>query len=201
VANGDEKHWIMDDNIAGFARLNRNRKLLCKTTACLRAMEDFMDRYSNLAIVGPNYRFFASQNAKLPPYVKNTRVNSCFLIRNDIPYRWRGRYQTDNDLILRVLKDGWCTVQFNAFLQNKAGTQTVKGGLNDELYQKEGTYLMSKCLQDMHPDCVKVVERFGHPHHLIDYSSFKRNKLKFKDDYIRKTGVNEYGMKEITVPK
>lgn len=197
----DSKHWILDDNISGWARLNRNQKLLCKTPALFCAMEDFMDRYENLAICGPNYRFFASQNAKLPPYVANTRINSHFLIRNDIPYRWRGRYQTDNDLILRVLKDKWCTVQFNAFLSNKAGTQTVKGGLNDELYQKEGTYLMSKCLQDMHPDVVKVVQRFGHPHHLIDYRPFKRNKLKFKDSYVKKKGINEYNMKIIEVPK
>ncbi len=201
VANGDKKHWILDDNIGGFARLNRNKKLLCKSSSFFRAMEDFADRYENLAIVGPNYRFFASQNAHLPPYVLNTRINSCFLIRNDIPYRWRGRYQTDNDLILRVLKDGWCTVQFNAFLQNKAGTQSVKGGLTGEIYSKEGTYLMTRCLMDMHPDVVSMVERFGHPHHFIDYSSFKKNKLKFKSDFRATKGINEYGMKLIEVPK
>ncbi len=197
----DSKHWILDDNIAGFARLNRNKKLLCKSPSLFRAMEDFMDRYENLALVGPNYRFFASQNAKLPPYVRNTRINSCFLVRNDIPYRWRGRYQTDNDLVLRVLKDGWCTVQFNAFLQNKAGTQTVKGGLQDELYDKEGTYLKAKCLQEMHPDVVTVVERYGRPHHFIDYRPFKKNKLKLKENIKIPNVVNEYGMKLITIPK
>jgi len=44
------------------------------------------------------------------------------LIRNDVPYRWRGRYNEDTDLSLRMLKDRWCTIQFNAFLQGKAAT-------------------------------------------------------------------------------
>ena len=194
VKNGDKKHWILDDNINGFARLNRNTKFKCKSVGLFRAMEDFHDRYDNLAIVGPNYRFFAAQNTKRPPYVLNTRINSCFLIRNDIPFRWRGRYNTDNDLILRVLKADWCTVQFNAFLQNKAGTQTVKGGLNDELYKNEGTFLKSKFLEEQHPDVVKTVLRYGHPHHYIDYRPFEKNKLRLKKDISINAGINEYGM-------
>ena len=92
IMHGDYKfHWVMDDNIGGFVRLNRNTKLKCTSPSIFKAMEDFVERYDNIAMAGPNYRFFASQNSAMPPYIKNTRIYSCNLIRNDTPYRWRGR--------------------------------------------------------------------------------------------------------------
>lgn len=200
IEKGHKSHWVMDDNIGGFARLNRNEKLLCKSASMFAAMEDFVDRYENIAMSGPNYRFFASQNSALPPFSMNTRIYSCNLIRNDTPYRWRGRYNEDTDLSLRMLKDGWCTVQFYAFLQNKIGTQKIKGGNTEQFYSKEGTYLKSKMLKDMHPDVTELVFKFGRPHHYVDYSGYKQ-KLKLKKDYIKKKGINEYGMKIITVEK
>ena len=140
VASNSQFHWILDDNIDGFVRLHQNKKIKVLTGAYFRCMEDFVLRYENVALAGPHYRFFAANRDKLPPFQVNTRVFSCILIRNDIPFRWRGRYNEDVDLSLRVLKAGWCTILFYAFLQNKAGTQSVKGGNTDEFYSKEGTF-------------------------------------------------------------
>ena len=116
----------------------------------------------------------------------NTRIYSCLLIQNDIPYRWRGRYNEDTDLCLRVLKDGNCTIQFNAFLQEKLQTQTLKGGNTEDFYSKEGTYPKSKMLEDLHPDVAKIVWKFNRWHHHVDYKVFKKNKLiklKVKKNY------------------
>jgi hypothetical protein len=201
IEKGFDFHWVMDDNIQGFARLNRNKKYKVISPSIFRAMEEFVDRYENIAMAGPNYRFFASQNSKLPPFSMNTRIYSCNLIRNDTPYRWRGRYNEDTDLSLRMLKDNWCTVQFYAFLQNKIGTQQVKGGNTEQFYSKEGTYLKSKMLLDMHPDLTKLVYKFGRPHHFVDYTPFKKNKLKRKKDITVKKGINEYGMRLKSEPK
>ena len=88
-----------------------------------KAVENFVDRYDNIAIAGLNYSKFCKESDKTPAFVMNTRIYSFLLIRNDIPYRWRGRYNEDTDLSLRVLKDGWCTIQFNSFLAGKATTQ------------------------------------------------------------------------------
>jgi hypothetical protein len=93
------------------------------------------------------------------------------------PYRWRGRYNEDTDLSLRVLKAGYCTIQFNAFLCGKVTTQRMKGGNTKEFYAQEGTLNKSKMLEDMHPDVAKVVWRFNRWHHHVDYSPFKRNRL------------------------
>lgn len=201
VGLGYDWHWVMDDNIASFNRLNRN--LMCKVMfgGIFAAAEDFVDRYTNVAIAGFNYDFFAKAKEPLPPFVLNTRIYSCLLIRNDIPYRWRGRYNEDTDLSLRALKDGWCTIQFNAFLQEKATTQTLKGGNTAEFYEKEGTLPKSKMLEDMHPDIAKVVWKFGRWHHYVDYRRFKGNKLIRKDNIVVRDEVNNYGMKLVEYKK
>ena len=122
VSEGHKRHWVMDDNIKGFYRLNKNLKIKAYTGAIFKAMEDFCERYTNVTMAGPNYLFFAKQNQKLPPFITNTRIYSCNLIKNNAPYRWRGRYNEDTILSLDMLKDGYCTIQFNAFMQLKTTT-------------------------------------------------------------------------------
>jgi hypothetical protein len=197
VDMGYKRHWVMDDNIASFNRLNRNLMVKSTTGAIFRAAEDFVDRYENCYIAGFNYDFFAKAKEQLPPFVLNTRIYSCLLIQNDIPYYWRGRYNEDTDLSLRVLKDGHCTVQFNAFLQEKATTQTLKGGNTKEFYAKEGTLPKSKMIENLHPDVAKVVWKFNRWHHHVDYRPFKQNKLKKIDGLVIPDKVNNYGMKLI----
>lgn len=208
---GAEKHWVLDDNISDFYRLHKNKRYRVESGAIFKAAEDFVDRYSNVPISGFQYRFFIAPNTEYPPYVINTRIYSCLLISNDCKHRWRGRYNEDTDICLRVLKDGDCTIQFNAFLQGKAATQTVKGGNTEEFYHKEGTQdktqwrdgtlnpegtiNKSQMLVEMHPDVARVVWRYGRWHHHVDYSVFKNNKLKLKPNVVIPTGINEYGMK------
>ncbi len=199
IEQGYDWHWVLDDNLDAFHRMNRNIKAEVTSGTIFRCMEDFVMRYDNIAIAGPNYYNFAKTQDALPPYVKNTRIYSCLFIRNDIPYRWRGRYNEDTDLSLRVLKDGWATLQFNAFLQGKVTTQRMKGGNHQQFYAKDGTYLKSKMVADMHPDVAKVVWRFSRWHHHVDYKPFKKNPLNKKSIEVP-TEINNYGMKLITRP-
>lgn len=210
-ALGAPWHWVMDDNIKGFFRLNRNLKTPCKSPAYWRAMEDFVLRYENVGMAGPNYFMFASRKTKMPPVSFNTRIYSCNLIRNDLPYRWRGRYNEDTILSLDLLRGGWATVQFNAFLQYKMPTQTIGGGNTKEFYHAEGeraagekyaaggTSAKSKMLADVYPQYARVVWRFGRVHHHVDYSSFRSLKLRRRSDIAVTTGVNDYGMTLIQV--
>jgi hypothetical protein len=172
VSHGAEWHWVMDDNIDGFYRLNRNLKVPVSDGTIFRVMETFAERYENVGMAGPSYHGFTHQREQRPPVFLNTRIYSCNLIRNDLPYRWRGRYNEDTDLSLRMLKDGWVTVQFNAFLQRKRATQTMKGGNTDEFYAEEGTLPKSQMIEQLHPDVAKVISRWGRWHHWVDYSLF-----------------------------
>jgi hypothetical protein len=194
LSMGATHHWVMDDNIASFNRLNRNLMVKVTSGAIFRATEDFVDRYHNVAIAGFNYDFFAKAKEPLPAFVMNTRIYSCLLIDNSLPMRWRGRYNEDTDLSLRVLKAGQCTVQFNAFLQEKATTQTMKGGNTDEFYAKEGTLPKSEMIAKLHPDVAEVVWRFNRWHHHVDYTPFKRNALIRREGVVIPEGNNEYGM-------
>lgn len=195
IHQGHAWHWVMDDNINGFYRLNRNLKVPVSDGTIFRVMEDFCLRYENIAMAGPNYHMFAPRKSGgIPPFVVNTRIYSCNFIRNDVAFRWRGRYNEDTDLSLQMLKSGWCTVQFNAFLQYKITTQVLKGGNTDAFYAKEGTLPKSTMLYRMHPDVTKVVFKFNRWHHHVDYTRFKRLKLIKKADTQITEGVNNYGM-------
>ena len=206
---GFDWHWVMDDNLQYFSRMTRNERIKTNSPAMWRAMEDFVLRYKNIGMAGPNYSMFAFGASKLPPFITNTRIYSCNLIRNDLIYRWRGRYNEDTILSLDMLKAGWCTIQFNAFLQGKMGTQVLKGGNTDEFYHAEGkvqqgqkyadtgTLAKSQMLVDVHPDVSKLVQKFSRWHHAVDYSPFKNQKL-IKKDGLKLTGKpKNYGMKKV----
>jgi hypothetical protein len=194
IAQGAAWHWVMDDNIRDFFRFNRNRKIRVADGTIFRVMEDFCLRYRNVAMAGPNYDFFVPQRNRKPVYTPNTRIYSCNLIRNDVPFRWRGRYNEDTDLSLRMLKHGWCTILFNCFLQNKVWTQTLRGGNTAEFYAAEGTMPKSQMQVAMHPDVSRVIWRFGRWHHLVDYRPFRANRFILRDGVMVPRGIDDYGM-------
>ena len=194
IQNGHLKHWILYDNIYDFYRLNRNSRNIVQTGTIFKCAEDFTDRYENVPISGFNYRFFMVPTEQHPPYYLNTRVYSAILIDNSIKHRWRGRYNEDTDLCIRILKDGYCTILFNAFLQEKAGTMTIKGGNTEELYKDDGRLKMAQSLVDQHPDICKITWKFGRWQHQVNYEVFSRTKLKKKHNLNINEGVNNYDM-------
>ena len=192
---GAKRHWILDDNMDSFYRVNRNMKLIVKTGAIFKCAEDFVDRYENIAIAGFQYNSFVFKDAIVPPFRLNTRIYSCILLKNDLPYRWRGRYNEDTDLSLRALKDGWVTMLFNAFVVNKETTMRAKGGNTDELYKlTDNRREFAESLKEQHPDVVDVTWKFGRWHHQVNYKPFKKNKLIKKQGIRIPKGVNNYGM-------
>jgi len=202
ISTGAEWHWILDDNIRAFYRLNRNRKWYTDSGITFYLCEEFVNRYDNIAIAGMQYASFAPSKNRVPCFYKNTRVYSCILIRNDIPYRWRGRYNEDTDLCIRVLKDGWCTILFNTFLAHKMATMTMKGGNTESLYKlqnEDGRLLMARSLMEQHPDIVRISRKWGRWQHHVDYSRFRNNQLRRKPGITIPEGTNEYGMKLVYV--
>jgi len=194
IKNGYARHHILDDNIHHFMRLNHNQREYCLSGAIFCAIEDFVDRYENIAIAGMQYKMFALDRTKVPPFYLNTRVYSCILIKNDIPYRWRGRYNEDTDLSIRALKDGWCTMLFYAFLADKMATMTMTGGNTEALYQDDGRLKMAESLQAQHPDIVTIIKKWGRWQHQVDYREFKKNRLRRKADLVMPEGIDNYGM-------
>jgi len=210
VAEGAERHWIMDDNMRYFYRLNRNKKRPVTTPTIIRNAEDFVDRYTNVSQAGLNYAFFCPSGLKRPPYYVNTRVYSCILNSNKVDLRWRGKYNEDTDLSLRYLKDGHCTMLFNFALCGKAATHTMSGGNTQEVYQAherneygelksdDNRKEFAESLQEQHPDVVVVTKKWGRFHHHVDYTKFLQQPIKKEGLNIPKK-INNHGMKLVSL--
>ncbi len=212
IAEGHARHWVVDDNIIAFWRQNNNLRIKVADGTIFRCCEDFTERYENVGKSGMNYYMFCPDRSKNPPYFVNTRVYSCILLRNDLypKFAWRGRYNEDTDLSLRILKAGMCTILFNAFLAQKMTTGTTKGGNMTEIYggdaetkEKSDAWQkkrmdMAQSLVDQHPDLVTITEKWGRPQHQVYYGAFKRNKLIRRPDWSYE-GVDNYGMKLVTI--
>lgn len=178
TALGASRHWILDDNIANFARLNRNETRKIYSENPFIPVETFADRYENVALAGMEYRGLGNgdKDPRKAPFRLNTRVYSCILVNHALPFRWRGTYNEDTDLSLRALKAGWVTVLFHAYTIAKTRTGHMGGG-NAEIYAGDGRLKMAESLRDQHPDVVRIGEKWGRPQHQVDYSPFRFNKL------------------------
>lgn len=178
--NGFKKHFLFDDNINGFDRLNAGIRTMCESVTPLITLQTLTDRYANVGVSGFNYDGFVTRETK-KPFAINTHVYSGMLINNSMPYRWRMKYNEDVDLCLQALHGGLCTILLNVFLINKVSTTAkMKGGNQDELYKnndEKKKMLKSRSLQQMWPQYVKVVQRFGRPHHQVSWNKFFKHPL------------------------
>lgn len=197
-ALGHAKHWILDDNIRYIHRIYKGKRIVCSSGVAFRVIEDFCDRYTNIALSGMCYSMFAMPIRRgLPFAFINTHIYSCLLIDNALPYRWRGRYNEDTDLCLQVLSGGYCTVAFNMFCCNKTQTMSMKGGNSTQLYQGDGRLKMARSLERQWPYVVTTKRRFKRPQHVVRkaWQGFD-TKLKRREgiDFGQLTD-NEYGMR------
>lgn len=195
---GYNRHWQLDDNIVHISRRWKAKRFYCDAGIALKVVEDFTERYKNIAISGLNYMMFAPDRKKQSPFVLNCHVYSCCLILNSLPNKWRGQYNEDTDMCLQVLSEGWCTVLFNVFLIQKKWTMIMKGGNTDELYQDDGRVKMARSLERYWPGVVETKRRFQRPQHVVNNSwkKFDTPLIRRKDiDWDNLPAVNEYGMK------
>lgn len=199
-----EKHWQCDDDMLKYMRLWKNRQIQVGDGTIFRIVEDFTDRYTNIALAGFHDWSFVKRKDKVPPFYLNRRVYSNTLVNNAIPHLWRGRYNDDTDMNIRVMKDGWCVVNFAAFLADTETTMTTAGGMT-AMYAKakgkeDGRLKMAMSLVEQHPDVTTITWKFGHWQHHVNYEPFKHNRLKLKPGVVIPDGVNNYGMELVEIP-
>jgi hypothetical protein len=192
-ASGAKRHWILDDNIGQIRRLYRGFRIPCQSGPAFAAIEDLVDRYTNVPVAGMNYQMFVTPTS--PAYRTNVHVYSCLLIENAADYRWRLRYNEDTDLCLQVLNDGFATILVNVFMVDKKTSMTMKGGNTDELYQGDGRLRMARALERAWPGIVTVDWRYGRPQHVVDWSRFRTPLERRPDfDWSSLPARDEYGL-------
>ena len=197
--NGAKRHWIFDDNIKKFRRLYKGKRIECNPKQSISAIEEFVDRYENIGVAGFNYTTFCMNEMK-HPFFYNVHVYSALLIDSYLPHRWRLKYNEDVDLCLQVLDSGLCTVLFNAFLVDKTSTAAkMKGGNQTDLYKGNSfdkKLLKAKSLEEVWPQYVRTVIKFGRPHHDVQWKKYFKQPLKRRKDIKwENLKSNEFGMK------
>ena len=176
-ANGYKYHWLFDDNIRGFDKwINGKRTKIINGISAINYVENYTDK-NNIDISGFEYDGFVRTIPK-KPFKNNCHVYSAMLIKNDLPYRWRLKYNEDVDLCLQILHNKGTTSPCVYYTINKVSTsKKMKGGNQTELYKnnaKEKKILKAKMLEAVWPQYAKTVIRFNRPHHLIDWKQFKK---------------------------
>jgi hypothetical protein len=175
--NGFKYHWIFDDNIINFYKWDNLKR---RPTKDLNVAFSFIEQNAiknNLDLSGfEEYNFCRKIPKK--PFKVNTHIYSALLIKNDLPYRWRLKYNEDVDLCLQVLHNGGNISSCIYYMINKVSTsKKMKGGNQTELYKgndPKKNLLKAKMLEAVWPQYTKTVIRFGRHHHLIDWKQFKK---------------------------
>lgn len=104
TSEGHARHWQLDDNMRAFYRSYRGKRITCPAGYALGVVEDFTDRYENLALSGMTYSMFGY--SEQPPFRVNAHVYSCTLVNNAIPHEWRLRYNDNSDAPQARICDG-----------------------------------------------------------------------------------------------
>jgi hypothetical protein len=193
IAQGAERHWQFDDNINGTFRYYHGQRVYCHALPALKVCEDFTDRYENIGLTGMNYTMFCIYQSR--PYRLNCHVYSNLLIKNDMPFRFRGKTNTDTDLCLQVLASGKCIVQVNQFLVDKVGTMIKKGGNTSKYLKEDGRLKMARELERAWPGVVSVDRRWSRPQHVVDWKKFDTPLKRRTDIDFSQFKTNEYGLK------
>jgi hypothetical protein len=199
ISLGAKRHWVFDDNIRQIRRLNHGKRIPCNGLIAIQALEDFTDRYMNVGITAFNYLMFVTNETK-KPFFLNVHAYSAMLMLNEMPHRWRLKYNEDVDLCLQVLDAGLCTLLFNAFMVDKTSTVAkMKGGNQTELYKgnaHEKKVLKARTLEEIWPQYAETVMRFNRPHHKVDWKKhFKHPLIRRKDfDFNTTDKIDNFGL-------
>jgi hypothetical protein len=178
---GYNYHWLFDDNITSFYKwINAKRMQIKDIKTALNYIENYTLK-NNIDLGGfEEYNFVR----KIPkyPFKHNCHIYSALLIKNNLSYRWRLKYNEDVDLCLQVLHNGGSTASCIYYTMNKVSTsKKMKGGNQDELYKgndPKKKLLKAKMLEAQWPQYAKTVIRFNRIHHFVDWKVFKKPNLK-----------------------
>lgn len=187
IKNGFDRHWCFDDNIHRMRIFKNKKRIPVDVGKALVCAEEFTDRYENIGISGFTYYYLMIPGAATKkPFYLNCHVYSAMLMKNDIKYRWRLKYNEDVDLCLQVLHAGMCTVLFNMFMIDKVSTVAkMRGGNQEELYMGNDTnkkILKARSLEEIWPQYAKTTIKFNRPHHHVDWKRhFKQKLIRRKD--------------------
>lgn len=177
--NGYKYHWLFDDNITDWKKWVNGKRVKWEDIDLALRYVEIQAKKDNIDISGFEEPNFVVKPPKVP-FKYNCHVYSAMLIKNNLPYRWRLKYNEDIDLCLQVLHNKGTTSSCIYYMADKVSTAAkMKGGNQDELYNnndKNKKLLKAKMIEMQWPQYAKTVIRFNRIHHFIDWKVFKIKK-------------------------
>ena len=178
LKEGNYAYWLLDDNIKSYIYNDNDERYMITDGFMFAVNENILDNYDNLYLTGHQYKMFVVPRQNTTKIVStHTRVYSSILIRTDIPVLneqkdiWRGKYNEDTDLSLRILKLGLPTLITNNIVADKEETGGTGG--NQQIYQEDNNasgVLKSQALLEHHSDVVDIIKNYNRTHHKIKNS-------------------------------
>jgi len=191
--SGMDRHWQMDDDLKGILWRKSGKVVECPPSNALVCVEDFVDRYENVAMAGLTASAFGW--AKKKPFSLNQQVYGCVLTLNKLAQRYRGKYSEDTDMSLQVLADGWCTILINIFMLDDSPVFT-SGGHTTDTYKDDGRLAMARSLKRQWPGLVSIKRRWGRPTQTLGqvWRKIDTPLIKKKGVNLKAIQPNDYGI-------
>jgi len=103
------------------------------------AIEDYIERYTNVGIVSHNFGPLTRENDARTIIVENGKCYSSMLVPTTNDIRFRYKHQEDNLISMEYISKGYTTLCFNHIQYNKDTSGINTGGNHEEIYKvKEG---------------------------------------------------------------
>lgn len=216
---GANAHWLLDDNMTFYEIIGKSKKGVYKRKRCTKKgfinnwhkAEHFFNKYENLLMLELKQKDFTI-NLFTKTYSLNTRCFSCNLIYNNMPLRWRGRYNEDVILSTDIMYAGYCIASYHGgVLKSKQSTRSaiggnhkIKEGDTNSLYADGFDYRNSSIdktnlLLKVYPKYYKKVIKYGRVHHEYNRKTLKEiasTSLIQAKEYGRKS-INSKNFKKI----
>tara|TARA_R110002012_G_scaffold210835_1_gene381492 strand:- start:1636 stop:2925 length:1290 start_codon:yes stop_codon:yes gene_type:complete len=203
IKNNTKAYWCLDDNISRYYFTNFQKRYKVNSQLSFRYVEDIFDKFSNVYLSGHAYKFHIIAKEGKPIIQFNKRIFSSILIRTDIPVLndnndiWRGKYNEDTDLSLRILKLGLPTLLISSMSSDKEQTGRANGG-NEQIYKEDDNasgVAKTLALLEEHANDFKITTLSNRIHHKIKTELFDDNVLKSDVDLYDKNNWTKYKIK------
>lgn len=125
--NGDAYHWQLDDDIKKIRRRIDGKNIEIDISTAMREVEDYVDRFTNVAISGLNDAVYAWAKSEAISY--NKQISTFCLFKNNTGIEWDTSVCEDTDYSLKTLVANYATVLFNWLCYEKYPNMKLKGGL------------------------------------------------------------------------
>lgn len=132
---GQDRVWILDDNIKYYKRLYQGVKNEIYSVEIFKSLEKYITNYENVGLVSHNFNPKVNEGDMRTCIVKNGKCFSSMLVKCDPEIRFRYKHQEDHLISMEYIEKGYCNLCFNNVVYDKNTSGMDKGGNREGIYK------------------------------------------------------------------